>query len=212
MSRALGITQKSAWHMNHRIRLAMKLGTIEKLDGHVEADETYVGGKASNRHKGDPKNGPGTAGKTAVIGAVERGGNAVAAVIDTTDTRTLHSFVHAVVETKAVVSTDEHSGYRHLGRTFDHGVVRHSAGEYAKGDHHTNSIEGFWALLKRSIKGTYISVEPFHLGRYVDEQVFRFNARKGKDGDRFALALSGIIGRKLTYRELTRNVSIASAA
>jgi transposase-like protein len=212
MSRALGITQKSAWHMNHRIRLAMKLGTIEKMDGHIEADETYVGGKAANRHKGDPKNGPGTAGKVGVIGALQRDGNAVAAVIEVADTRTLDSFVHAVVAPQATVSTDEHSGYRHLGRTFDHGVVRHSTGEYVKGPHHTNSIEGFWALLKRSIKGTYISVEPFHLGRYVDEHTFRFNERKGTDGTRFAAVLRGIAGRKLTYKELTRNGAIASAA
>lgn len=176
------------------------------------ATRPNIGGKAANRHKGDPKNKHGGfAGKAAVIGALERGGNAVAAVIESTDTKTLDGFVHAVVEAGARVSTDEHSGYRHLGRTFDHGFVSHGAGEYVKGDHHTNSIEGFWALLKRSIKGTYISVEPFHLGRYVDEQVFRFNARKGKDGDRFALALRGIIGRKLTYRELTSNGDIASA-
>lgn len=213
MGRALGITQKSAWHMNHRIRLAMKLGTIEKLDGHIEADETYVGGKAANRHKGDPKNGPGTSGKIAVVGALERGGRAIAAVIRRTDMPTLDGFVHAVVSPSAtLVSTDEHGGYKYLSRTYRHSVVRHSAGEYVKGDCHTNSIEGFWALLKRSIKGTYISVEPFHLGRYVDEQTFRFNHRKGTDGSRFAAALTGIIGRKLTYRELTRNGAIASAA
>ncbi|MEA3050458.1 MAG: hypothetical protein QOG84_2294 [Sphingomonadales bacterium] len=212
MARALGITQKSAWHMNHRIRLAMKLGTIEKMDGHVEADETYVGGKAANRHRGDPKNGPGTDGKVGVIGAVQREGKAIAAVIQRADTPTLDSFVHAYVTPNALVSTDEHSGYRHLGRTFQHGVVRHSSGQYVSGVHHTNCIEGFWALLKRSIKGTYISVEPFHLGRYVDEHVFRFNARKGSDADRFAAALRGITGRKLTYRELIGNGAIASAA
>ncbi len=212
MARALGITQKSAWHMNHRIRLAMKLGTFEKMDGHVEADETYFGGKAINRHKGDPKNAPGTAGKVAVIGALQRDGKAIAAVIERTDTGTLDGFVHAVCEPTATVSTDEHSGYRHLGRTFEHGVVRHSAGEYVKGAHHTNSIEGFWALLKRSIKGTYISVEPFHLGRYVDEHTFRFNERKGTDASRFAATLRGITGRRLTYRELTANAAIASAA
>jgi len=211
MARAIGVTQKSAWHMNHRIRLAMKLGTIEKMDGHLEADETYIGGKAVNRHKGDPKNGPGTAGKVAVVGALQRDGKAVAAVIERPDTRTLDGFVHAVAAPLATVSTDEHSGYRHLGRTFNHGVVRHSAGEYVKGVHHTNSIEGFWALLKRSIKGTYISVEPFHLGRYVDEHTFRFNERKGNDGSRFQSALRGITGRRLTYKELTRNGAIASA-
>jgi transposase-like protein len=212
MARALGITQKSAWHMNHRIRLALRLGTIEKMDGHIEADETYVGGKGSNRHKGDPKNQPGTAGKVAVVGALQREGKAIAAVIKVPDTRTLDSFVLAYVAPTATVSTDEHSGYRLLNRTYNHGVVRHSAGEYVNGSHHTNSIEGFWALLKRSIKGTYISVEPFHLGRYVDEHTFRFNERKGNDGSRFQTALKGITGRRLTYKELTRNGAIASAA
>jgi hypothetical protein len=212
MARSLGITQKSAWHMNHRIRLAMQLGTIKKMDGHIELDESYIGGKGANRHKGDPKNAPGTAGKVAVIGALQRGGDAVAEVIQNTDTATLDGFAHDVVAPGAVVSTDEHSGYRHLGRTFTHEAVRHSSGEYVKGAFHTNSIEGFWALLKRSIKGTYISVEPFHLGRYVDEHVFRFNARNGSDADRFAAVLSRIFGRRLTYQELTRNAEIAAAA
>ena len=213
MARALGITQKSAWHMNHRIRLAMKLGTIEKMGGEVEVDETYVGGKASNRHKSDPRHRHGTADKIPVIGALQRGGKAFAAVIRRTDTSTLDSFVHDVVGPDAtLVSTDEHSGYRHLGRTYPHRVVRHTAGEYVSGPCHTNGIESFWSLFKRALKGTYISVEPFHLGRYVDEQTFRFNERKGTDGERFALALRGIIGRRLTYRELTRNGAIASAA
>jgi hypothetical protein len=181
------------------------------MDGHVEADETYIGGKAANRHKGDPKNGPGTAGKAAVVGVLQRKGSAVAVVIERPDTRTLDGFVHAFVVPQATVSTDEHSGYRHLGRTFQHGVVRHSAGEYVKDAHHTNSIEGFWALLKRSIKGTYISVEPFHLGRYVDEQVFRFNERRGSDADRFRTALRRVTGKRLTYRELT-NGALAAAA
>lgn len=210
MGRALGITQKSAWHMNHRIRLALALGSIEKMTGYVEGDESYIGGKASNRHKGNPKNAPGTAGKVAVIGAVERGGNAVAAVIERADTATLDGFIHAVVEPGATVSTDEHSGYRHLGRTYDHGVVRHSAGEYVQDKHHTNSIESFWALLKRALKGTYVSVEPFHLARYVDEQVFRFNARKGSDADRFKAAAVRIFGKRLTYRDLTERAASAA--
>jgi len=213
MARALGITQKSAWHMNHRIRLAMKLGTIEKMDGEVEVDETYVGGKAANRHRGDPKSGQGVYGKVPVVGALERGGRAVAAVVRRTDIPTLEGFVRAVVSPDAkLVATDEHGGYTHLKRSYRHGVVRHTAGEYVVGSIHTNGIEGFWALLKRALKGTYISVEPFHLGRYVDEQTFRFNHRKGTDGSRFATALTGIIGRKLTYRELTRNGAVASAA
>ena len=137
----------------------------------------------------------------------------MAAVIRRTDTHTLDGFVHAVVAPEAtLVATDEHAGYRHLSRSYTHHVVRHTAGEYVSGNCHTNGIESFWALFKRMLKGTYISVEPFHLGRYVDEQTFRFNERKGTDGDRFATALKGIIGRKLTYRELTGNGAIASAA
>lgn len=201
--RSLGVTQKTAWFMLHRIRLAMKSGSIERMEGHLEVDETYVGGKAANRHKGDPKNQPGTGGKAAVVGALQRQGTAVAAVIERPDTRTLDGFVHAVAARDAVISTDEHAGYRHLGRTYEHGVVRHSAGEYVNGSHHTNGIEGFWALLKRSIKGTYISVEPTHLGRYVDEHVFRYNHRRGTDADRFAAAVRGIGGRRLTYAALT---------
>jgi hypothetical protein len=134
MARALGITQKSAWHMNHRIRLAMKLGTIEKMDGEVEVDETYVGGKAGNRHKSDPRHRHGTADKVAVVGALKRGAHAIAAVIERTDTRTLDGFVHAVVAPEAtLVATDEHSGYRHLSRTYPHRFIRHTAGEYVSG-------------------------------------------------------------------------------
>ena len=134
LAKDLGVTQKTAWFMLHRLRHAARTQSFNKpLDGEVEIDETYVGGKASNRHKGDPKNGPGTSGKVAVIGAMERGGSVVATVIETTSTATLDGFVHAVVAPTATVSTDEHSGYRHLGRTFKHGVVRHSAGEYVAG-------------------------------------------------------------------------------
>lgn len=202
LGRAIGVTQKSAWHMLHRIRLAMEIGSLEKLGGDVEVDETFIGGKGENRHKGHARS-YGIQGKVAVIGAVERQGKAVAAVIQRTDTPTLDGFVHAVVSTEATsVSTDEHSGYRHLGRTYRHGVVRHSADEYVRDGFHTNSIEGFWALLKRSIKGTYVSVEPFHLHRYVEEQTFRYNERKTNDAGRFRKALEGVTGRRLTYKEL----------
>jgi len=186
LAKDLGITQKSAWFVLHRLRHAARTQSFNApLDGALEIDETYVGGKATNRHKGDPKNGPGTSGKTAVIGAKQRGGNVVAVVVKNTNTATLDGFAHAVVSPTAdQVSTDEHSGYRHLGRTFNHGVVRHSAGEYVNGSHHTNGIEGYWSLLKRQIIGIHHWVSPKHLHRYVSESAWRFNLRQIGEGER----------------------------
>lgn len=202
LAKDLGVTQKTAWFMTQRLRFAIRTKSFNRpLNGHVEIDETYVGGKAINRHKGDPKNGPGTHGKVAVIGALERGGEAIAMVIDSTNTATLDGFAHAVVDPDASVSTDEHSGYRHLGRTFNHGVVRHSAGEFVNGLHHTNGIEGFWALLKRQIIGIHHFVSPKHLNRYVGEVTWRFNARDIGEGNRVNALLEETAGR-LTYKEL----------
>ncbi|MDB5678470.1 IS1595 family transposase [Sphingomonas bacterium] len=202
LAKDLGVTQKSAWFMLHRLRHAARTQSFNKpLDGEVEIDETYVGGKASNRHKGDPKNGPGTSGKVAVIGALERGGKVVATVIGDTSTATLDGFAHAVVAPGAKVSTDEHSGYRHLGRTFDHGVVRHSAGEYVRDGHHSNGIEGYWSLLKRQIVGIHHFVSPKHLNRYVSENAWRFNLRDIGEGERVNELLASTGGR-LTYKAL----------
>jgi transposase-like protein len=202
LAKDIGVTQKTAWFMLHRLRHAARTQSFNKpLDGEVEIDETYVGGKAANRHKKDPKNGPGTAGKTAVIGALQRGGKAVAVVIDRTDTATLDGFAHAVVSPQATVSTDEHSGYRHLGRTFSHGVVRHSSGEYVSGSHHTNGIEGFWALLKRQIIGIHHFVTPKHLNAYVAESTWRFNLRDIGEGQRVNALLAEANGR-LRYKDL----------
>jgi transposase-like protein len=218
MARALGITQKSAWHMNHRIRLAMKLGTIEKMTSEVEADETFVGGLAKNMHKvrrAKVVTGTGGTDKTAVLGILERSrGKSLsrvrARVIQDTTRATLHGFIRDNVLRRSTVYSDAWPAYAGLYE-YRHAMVDHTV-EYVRGRVHTNGIENFWSLLKRGLKGTYISVEPFHLGRYVDEQVFRFNERKGGDGDRFTTALRGIIGRKLTYRELIGNGAIASAA
>jgi transposase-like protein len=202
--RAIGVTQKTAWFMLHRIRLAMETGSIEKLSGSVECDETFIGGLAKNmhKHKREAKiKGRGSVGKTAVFGAIERKGRVLAKVIQSTDRETLHSEVKEKVETGANLFTDEWLSYRGLDRDYIHEVINHSV-EYVRGHIHTNSIENFWTLLKRTLKGTYVSVEPFHLSRYLAEQTYRFNERKGNDKERFLGVLKAVSGKRLTYDEL----------
>jgi hypothetical protein len=218
MARALGVTQKSAWHMNHRIRLAMRLGTIEKMNGECEADESYIGGLAKNMHPHRrEKVITGTAGtdKTPVFGILERSlpskpSRVRATVLRGVVRSSLHSGIRSTVNEGATIYTDNLPAYRKLVG-YTHAAIDHAVGKYVEGRIHTNGIENFWSLLKRTLKGTYVSVEPFHLGRYVDEQVFRFNERAGSDADRFAALLRRITGKRLTYRELT-NGTIAAAA
>ncbi|MEO5920655.1 MAG: IS1595 family transposase [Pseudolysinimonas sp.] len=206
LARSLGVTQKSAWFMLHRIRLAMKAGSLDKISGTAEVDETYVGGLSKNMHEIDRKTKikRGAAGhKTAVIGALERGGEVRAEVVGDTTGATLQGFVRDNVETGGVVHTDSARGYIGLRDDYDHSLVDHTLGQYVNGQVHTNGIENFWALLKRSIKGTYISVAPYHLERYVDERVFAFNHRALPDLMRFNLVIRSAPGRRLTYDELT---------
>jgi len=204
--RALDITQKSAWFLLHRIRLAMQTGSFEtKMGGQVEADETYIGGLARNMHrdKRDKKiNGTGGAGKVAVMGLLERDGKVRAKVIADATQATLHSEVRENVEAGAELFTDGWKGYSGLHADYIHQVIDH-AEKYVDGQIHTNGIENFWSLLKRGIKGTYVSVEPFHLFRYLDEQTFRFNNRKVKDADRFLQVVKSVVGKRLTRDELT---------
>lgn len=202
--RAIGVTQKTAWFMLHRIREVMQNGTIEKLSGEVEADETFIGGKAKNMHKAKREKlikGRGSVGKTAVFGALERKGRVLAKVIERTDRETLHAEVKEKVETGSNLFTDEWRSYRGLDSDYIHQVINHSI-EYVRGNVHTGGIDNFWALLKRTLKGTYVSVEPFHLSRYLDEQVFRFNERKGTDTDRFLEVVKAVSGKRLTYNQL----------
>lgn len=209
-ARAAGITQKSAWFVGHRVRLAMKAGSIEKFDGETEADETFVGGLSRNMHKARRKkaiSGTGGSGKTAVMGILRRkgpkGGSKVkAAVIPNVTKDTLHGHVRSTVAPGSKLYTDAWVGYRGLTGDYEHEIVDHVT-EYVRGQVHTNGIENFWSLMKRTIKGTYVSVEPFHLGRYVDEQAFRFNERDADDYGRFRKVLSCVVGRRLTYKELT---------
>ncbi len=203
--RAIGVTQKTAWFMMHRIRLAMQSGSIEKLSGHVEADETYIGGKARNMHKDKREQkiqGRGTSGKVAVMGLLERHGKVKTKIVPDTKSRTLQVEVRENVQPGSEVHTDALRSYWGLDSEYVHNVVDH-AERYVDGHVHTNGLENFWSLLKRGIGGTYVSVEPFHLFRYLDEQAFRFNEREGADGDRFQKALGTVAGRRLTYNELT---------
>ncbi|MDX6269899.1 MAG: hypothetical protein QOD28_1122 [Acidobacteriota bacterium] len=202
--RALGITQKSAWFLNHRIRLAMQTGTFEKLSGQVEVDETYIGGLSRNMHrdKRSKLGGTGGSGKVAVMGLLERNGKVRAKVIGNNKRETLHSEVRAHVEHGAELFTDAWVSYNGLDTDYIHQVINH-AEKYVDGKIHTNGIENFWSLLKRGIKGTYVSVEPFHLFRYLDEQSFRFNERKGTDSERFLTVISLLQGKRLEYKQLT---------
>ena len=208
--RAIGVTQKTAWFMLHRIRLAMQDGDFGGMSGEVEVDETYIGGKARNMHKAKLEaviRGRGPVGKTTVMGLLERhgpdGSSAVKAqVIEDTSRRTLSGAIHQNVAPGSSVYTDAHGGYTNIGMAYVHEVINH-AETYVRGTVHTNGIENFWSLLKRAIKGTYVSVEPFHLFRYLDEESFRYNTRKTTDSDRFGKASAGIVGKRLTYRQLT---------
>ena len=203
--RAIGVTQKTAWFMMHRIRTAMETGTFEKLSGNVECDETFIGGLAKNMHKwkrAEKIKGRGSVGKTAVMGIIERKGKVTAKVIDDLTKETLHSEVKDKVKKGANLFTDEWTSYQGLDEDYIHETINHSVAEYVRGNVHTNSIENFWTLLKRTIKGTYVSVEPFHLAKYLDEQVFRFNERKSNDKERFLGVLKAVTGKRLTYDEL----------
>lgn len=211
--RSLGITQKSAWFMQQRIRLAMQSGGFfQKLSGEVEVDETLIGGRARNMHKGKRKAlGRGYAGKVAVMGLLQRHGEVRTLVIDNTRRGTLQPKVREHVEKGTEVFTDALASYTGLDNEYIHQVIDH-AECYAKGKVHTNGLENYWSLFKRCIKGTHISIEPFHLFRYLDAEAFRFNNRKVKDGDRFTKALGQVEGKRLTYKNLTAADKQVSAA
>jgi len=206
LARDLGVTQKTAWFMAHRLRFALTDGGSGLLSGEVEADETFIGGKARNMHIEKRKRritGTGTKDKTAVMGILERGGKVRTAVVPNRRKSALHAEVRKHVEAGSALYTDALLSYEGLAGDYAHQVVDHAVA-YVDGNVHTNGLENFWSLLKRGISGTYVSVEPFHLFRYLDEQSFRYNYRnETNDGDRFELALSQITGKRLTYEHLT---------
>jgi len=207
------VTQKTAWFMLHRIRLALQDEFFgSKLGGNggeVEVDETFIGGKARNMHLSKRQRritGTGGKDKTAVMGIMERGGKLRTVVVANRRKSALQTEVRKHVEAGAALYTDALLSYEGLATDYAHKVVDHAA-QYVDGRVHTNSLENFWSLLKRGVSGTYVSVEPFHLFRYLDEQMFRFNNRKDlDDAGRFDLAVSQIIGKRLTFAELTGKV------
>jgi transposase-like protein len=216
IGRTIGVTQKSAWFMMHRVRLAMQRGSFMKMGGNggeIEVDETFIGGKARNMHKDTRARRipfPGKKDdKTIAFGILERGKEIRTMVIKDRTRDTVLPLIREHVQTGTSVYTDDMSGYRGMSLTdeFFHGVVDH-ANKYVDGRIHTNGLENFWSLLKRGISGTYVAVEPFHLFRYLDEQSFRYNNRGTKknptsDAKRFQAAMSGIVGKRLTYAGLT---------
>ena len=205
LSKELGVQYRTAWHLLHRVREACKGGGF-KLSNVVEVDETYVGGKERNKHEGKKaKAGRGTIGKTAVIGARERGGKVAAQPLEATDGRSLIEFVKAHTEEPgATVYTDDVAAYTGLPKQYQHESVKHSAGEYVRGSVHTNNIESVWAVFKRSVIGTWHHVSNKHLGRYVNEAAFRLNEGNCEvdTNDRMTALAKRVGGKRLPYKEL----------
>lgn len=207
LSRALGVTQKTAWFMGHRIRLAMREGGFE-LSGDIEADGAYIGGSTAKMNKATrDRLGKKTDNKTAVLGVLERsdkkhGSKVLLEVIDSENTAVVQRHIRNRVKRGAAIYTDAHGAYVSLQDDYKHEFIDHALA-YARGKVHTNGMENFWSLLKRTIRGTYIQISPMHLFRYLDEQATRFNERADDDHGRFLSAIQRVSGRRLPYWALT---------
>jgi transposase-like protein len=213
---AIGVTQRTAWFMMHRIRTAVQESSLMKLPNTgapVEVDETFIGGKARNMHRAKRAlriKGTGGNDKTIVMGMLQRGGKVKAVVVPDRKQATVQQIVRHYVEPGSEIHTDEHAGYQGLDKDYVHEVINHMEA-YVRGHVSTNGMENFWSLFKRQLGGTHVSVEPFHLFRYLDEEMFRYNYRKDgerklSNSDRFNLILSQIAGKRLTYKEVTGKV------
>ncbi len=213
IGRALGVTQKTGWFMLHRIRTAMKAGTFEKLSGRVEADETFIGPDPRMMHASKREaRGIGRAdgagygpklSKAIIAGLLDRkAGRIHAEVVPNVQAASLDPIIREHVAPGSEMITDALRSYHSVRDQYIHSVIDKTTA-YVKGHVHTNGLENFWSLLKRMVRGTYVNVEPYHLGRYVDEEVFRFNMRKMNDGGRFVHVLRSVMGRRLTYATLT---------
>jgi transposase-like protein len=209
LARGLGLTQKTAWFMLHRIRLAMQSRTFRKMRGSVEADESFLGGAAKFMHFAKKKRvvrGTGGMDKVAVFGLLERGkggkaSRVAASVVSRIRKKDLQKQIREKVKAGSALYTDAFWSYKGLEEQYQHQVVDHAVA-YVKGKVHTNGLENFWSLLKRTIKGTYVSIDPFHVSAYLDEQVNRFNNRRLNDRGRFVDVLRAIVDKRLTYRDL----------
>lgn len=204
LGRALGITQKSAWFVLHRIRLAMQVGSFDNCGGELEVDESFIGGRARNMHRDVRKRritGTGGKDKAKVVGVLQRGGRVRAHVVPDTKRVTLTGHIRTHIKPGATIYTDTLASYHGLDE-YKHLTIDH-AEKYVDGRVHTNGLENFWSLLKRGLHGTYISVRPFHLFRYLDERCYTYNERHLDDLGRFDKVLQTVTGRRLTYAELT---------